>query len=93
MATPILYPNPLKGPGTVTLAVYFSNPHDYVTVKVFTTAFRKIYENTSHFVPAGTFDFTLNPDDFKGATGANGLYYVLVTTPSNRWISKLIILK
>jgi hypothetical protein len=83
----------LKGPGPVTLSVVFSNPHDYVTVKVFTTAFRKVFENTSRFVPAGTFDFSLNPDDFKGAAGANGLYYVLITTPSNRWISKLLILR
>jgi hypothetical protein len=91
--TPILYPNPLKGPGPVTLSVSFGEPHDYVTVKVFTTAFRKVYENTTRFVPAGIFNFSLDPRDFSGAPGANGLYYVVITTPSNRWISKLLILK
>ncbi len=91
--TPILFPNPLKGPGTVTLSVSLTNPHDYLTVKVFTTAFRKVYENTSHFVPAGIFNFSLDPSGFIGESGANGLYYVVVTTPTNRWISKLLILK
>ena len=75
------------------MTVSFDKPHDYVTVKVYTTAFRMVYENTSRFVPAGVFGFDLDPGQFKGSSSANGLYYVVVTTPSNRWISKLLILK
>jgi hypothetical protein len=82
----------LKGPGPIHLVVNFDNPHDFVTVKVFTTAFRKVYENTTPNVPGGPFQFDLDPDNFKGSA-ANGLYYAVITTPSDRWISKLLILK
>ena len=91
--TPILYPNPLKGPGPIHLELTFDQPHDYVTVKIFTTAFRKVYEGSSQFVPSGLFVMDIDPDHFKGSSAANSLYYVITTTPSNRWISKLLILK
>jgi hypothetical protein len=92
-ATPVLYPNPVKNDDPVTLRMVFDQPHDFVTVKVFTTAFRKVYEDTVRFVPAEVFSYSLEPNHFKGSRSANGLYYVVVTTPSNRWISKLLIIR
>lgn len=89
----MLYPNPVKDGGLVTLRVQFGTSHDFVTVKVFTTAFRKVYENTAAFTSPGSFTCVLDTGNFKGSPAANGLYYVLVTTPSDRWISKLLILK
>jgi len=69
----------------------FTEPHDYVAIKVYTTAFRKIYERDFKYVPAGFFTFSF--DNFPGSAVANGLYYVAVSTPSNRWIDKLLILR
>jgi len=89
-----LYPNPLQGSGNPTLQIYFSQPHDYVSVKVFTTAFRKVYDDRVDYVPAGTFTYSIASARFKGGESiANGLYYVLVTTPSDRWLKKLLILR
>jgi hypothetical protein len=88
--TPVLYPNPVKDPGPIHLATAFDQPHDFVTVRIFTTAFRKVLEKSAQIVPAGPFQMDLDPSDFKGSP-ANGLYYVVITTPSNRWVSKLLI--
>lgn len=92
-AQPVLYPNPVRDGGPATLLVQFNTPHDFVTVKVFTTAFRKVFENTVTFTTPGPFTCVLDTGNFKGSPAANGLYYVLVTTPSDRWISKLLILR
>lgn len=91
LATPLIYPNPLKDKGPVNLQVVLSKPQDSLSVKVFTTAFREVYKDTVLSVPSGMFLYGLDPDRFKGATGANGLYYVVITTPSNRWILKLLV--
>ncbi len=89
--TPVLYPNPVKGNGPLQISAAFSQPHDYVTIKIFTTAYRRIYQRTWTFVPAGTYSFSL--DDFNLGATSNGLYYAVVTTPSDRWLSKLLILR
>ena len=93
MTAPVLFPNPLKNNGPVNLQVVFGKTQDYVTVKVFTTAFRKIYDDTVKSVPVGTFLYGLDPDHFRGSVAANGLYYVVISTPSNRWVSKLLIFR
>ena len=94
MATmgPVLFPNPVKGRDPVSLRVVFGKTQDDVSIKVFTTAFRKVYDDTVKSVPEGIFLYGLDPDHFKGSA-ANGLYYVEVKTPSNRWISKLLVLR
>jgi hypothetical protein len=89
----VLYPNPLREDGPVHLEIPFDQPHDYVNVRVFTTAFRKIYENNSSFVPAGVFELDMEPGHFKGSSAANGFYYVLIDIPGHRWIAKLLILR
>jgi len=91
-ATPALYPNPLKEDGPVHLELPLDQPHDYVNVRIFTTAFRKIYEYNSNFVPAGVFELDLDPGQFKGPA-ANGFYYLVIDIPGHRWIVKLLILR
>ena len=93
MTAPTLYPNPIKGVGSANLQVVFGQTQDFVTIKVFTTAFRKVYDDTLKSVPTGTFLYSLDPDNFKGSRAANGLYYVVITTPSNKWVTKLLIFR
>lgn len=90
--TPGLYPNPVGGSGITRLLIGFDKPHDYVTVKVFTTAFRKVFEDSVNYVSAGNFQLTLNTSQFHGQA-ANGIYYVVVTTPTNRWVLKMLVLR
>jgi hypothetical protein len=78
----------------MTLRAYFDQPHDYVTIKVFTTAFRRVYESTVRYVPAGPFQVAVDTNDFSGGRmPADGLYYMTVTTPLDRWILKFLILR
>lgn len=90
---PVVFPNPLKGPGPTNLQVVFPETENFVTIKVFTTAFRKVYEDTIQSVPQGTFTYGLDPDHFKGSRAANGLYYAVISTPSHRWVLKILIEK
>lgn len=91
--SPSLYPNPLRGNGPAELQIPLNQAQDYLRVKVFTTSFRKVYEDTVKTVPAGVFIYGLDSTRFEGGLAANGIYYVVLTTPSNRWILKLLILK
>lgn len=88
---PVIYPNPVKGNDTIQIALTFSQPHDYVMVKIFTTAYRKIYQRTWPYVPAGAYSLTL--DDFDLTKISNGLFYALVTTPSDKWLKKVLVLR
>ncbi len=89
---PVLYPNPVNS-GPAKIQVILNQPQDYLTVKVYTTAFRRVYSDTVENVPAGEFLYGLDTSHFEGGAAANGLYYVAVTTPSNHWILKLLVLK
>jgi hypothetical protein len=76
------------------IQIVFDEPHDYVTVKLYTIAFRKIYEDHVNYTPAGTFTYTVDPSKFNGGPAiANGLYYVTITTPIRQWIEKLLVLR
>jgi len=88
---PVLYPNPIKDGGPALLQVVLAQPQSELELKVFTTAFRKVYADKVQNLPAGAFQYALDPARFEGGEAANGFYYVLVTTPSNRWILKLLI--
>jgi len=82
------------GSAGVNLQIFFNEPHDYVEIKVYTLAFRKIYDDQVNYVSAGQFNYYVDPSKFKGSvTIANGLYYVIVTTPTNRWMLKLLVLR
>jgi hypothetical protein len=89
-----IFPNPMTGETGVTLQINFDKPHDYLEVKIYTLAFRKVYDDRINFVSAGSFTYSIDPRKFKGGPlMGNGLYYVVVTTPSNRWMNKLLVLR
>jgi hypothetical protein len=89
-----MFPNPITGGNGTTLQIFFNEPHDYVTVKLYTIAFRKIYEDQVNFAPAGNFIYYIDPGKFKGGSAVgNGVYYVVITTPTNRWMVKLLVLR
>jgi hypothetical protein len=64
-----------------------------VTLFVFTTAFRKVNEIDYAARPAGTTTLPVPLLDKSGIPLSNGLYYLLVRTPSTRFIAKLIVSK
>lgn len=62
-----------------------------VEVEIFTTAFRKVQEETFPNVPSGT-EVTVQLTDRWGMPLANGLYYVVVIVDGRRSFAKLLIL-
>jgi rhamnogalacturonan endolyase len=88
----VLFPNPVTGPGPVTLQIHLSNPGQ-VSISVFTTAFRRVNEITLSNVPAGITNEALPLTDKEGTPLANGLYYVVVNTPQGRFVVKLMVLR
>jgi len=89
---PVIYPNPVSGPGPVAIRLpNFPGTAD-VKVAVFTTAFRRVNHFTAH-EQAGGSDLVLPLSQEGGAPLANGLYYVRVTTPAGTSIEKLLILR
>lgn len=89
--TPVVYPNPITGPGPVHLQVPLTSTST-VTVKIFTLAFREIQEETFPEVSPGE-AITLNLTDKFGNPLANGLYYVVVQAQGNRWVTKLMVIR
>jgi hypothetical protein len=77
----------------VSLEIALQSPADSVNIKVFTTAFRKVAEQTYSQVPAGVSTLSIDLKDKTGVPLANGLYYVVVRTPAGRTIAKLLILR
>ena len=89
----MIYPNPVKDPGPVTVRISLPVPAAEVDIQIFTTAFRKINEIRLAQVPAGVTDYSLNLADRWGKPLANGFYYVIVTIDGKRTIGKLLILR
>ena len=88
---PVLYPNPVSGPGPVTIQLPNYPGIGKVTVQVFTTAFRMV--NTIPFGnQAGGSKVSLPLTDRNNRPLANGLYYVVVQSPAGKSILKLLIL-
>lgn len=87
---PILYPNPAKGVSAVNLQLPLSAVSD-VRVQVFTTAFRKVLDDTFTQVAPGT-NLSLPLVDAWYKTLANGVYYVKVGIGGKRWTLKMIVL-
>jgi hypothetical protein len=89
---PVLYPNPVSGPGPVTIQLPNYPGTDKVTLKVFTTAFRMV--NTIPYdSQAGGSNISLPLTDRNNQPLANGLYYVVVKSPAGKSILKLLILR
>ena len=88
---PVLYPNPVSGPGPVTIQLPNYPGTGKVTVQVFTTAFRMVNEFTVN--EAGGSKAPLPLTDRSNNPLANGLYYVAVQTPAGKSILKLLVLR
>jgi hypothetical protein len=89
----VIYPNPVKDPGPVTIQISLPVRAVEIGIQIFTSAFRKVNETKLMQVPAGVTDFSLNLADRWGKPLANGLYYVVVTVDGKRMIGKLVILR
>jgi subtilase family serine protease len=89
--TPVVYPNPVTGPVPVHLLVPLTSTSN-VTVKIYTTAFRLVQEETFQQVSPGEV-LTLTLTDKFGNPLADGLYYVVIEAQGKKWITKLLILR
>ena len=85
-------PNPVSGDGPVSIRLPNYRGAATVTLQVFTTAFRMV-NTLSYPNQVGGVNVALPLSDRHGVPLANGLYYVLVTTPDGRSILKLLILR
>ncbi|HJT24317.1 MAG TPA: right-handed parallel beta-helix repeat-containing protein [bacterium] len=85
--TPVVYPNPWTGTGPLKLSVNLANGGD-VKVKLMTSTFRKVEQEVFTNLPPGSDTLTLNIPNI-----ANGVYYLEVEAPGQRWVLKLLVLK
>lgn len=87
------YPNPSDGTNPVTVALWLTGPSK-VTWGVFTTAFRKIYEENDTLNGAAWIQWNLK--DKKGSKVSAGVYYIRVEvqtgTTKTRKILKVLVL-
>jgi hypothetical protein len=88
---PILYPNPVSGPGPVELSVPLTAASN-VQVTVLTTAFRKVNQLEYKDIQPGT-PVPVPLTDEWGHPLADGLYYVVVTAQGQQWVLKLLIIR
>lgn len=90
----VLYPNPVTSWEPVNFNYNLTGSADQVKVKIFTLAFRKIYEDDSLPTVPGSSKYTLNLGQ-GDLDIANGLYYVVLEIKAgglvNRQIMKLLI--
>ncbi len=89
--TLVPYPNPITGSGPVRLQIPLTSTSN-VTVKIFTLAFRVVQDESFPQVPPAE-AISLILRDKQGNPLANGIYYLAAEAQSQRWISKLLILR
>ncbi len=89
----LIYYNPVTTAGPVTAAFALKDPADQISLKIFTTAFRKVQETTLSNVPAGMVQTQMDLVDKFGTPLANGFYYLLVTAPQGRSVGKILIFR
>ncbi len=86
----VIYPNPVSAGNTsITLPITKTSN---VTIKIFTLGFRKVQEEDYSNVLPGV-SFPLELVDKQGVELSNGLYYVVVDVASQRYVSKLLIIR
>ncbi len=93
VGTPVPFPNPVTGPGPVRVQVILRQPASWLTIKVYTLAFRIVNEVSYENMPAGPNDFPFALTDKMGGELANGLYYLEATTPQGHSMGKWLILR
>ena len=87
--SPVIYPNPWDGDGGKPLRLHlFLSEAGEVKIKLFTSAFRKVWQEDFSNEPAGNDDLTLNLPGL-----ANGIYYLVVFTTSSHQTVKLLVLQ
>ncbi len=87
--TPVVYPDPVSGPGPVYLRVPLSKISD-VRVRVYTLAFRVVDRLTFENVQPGQ-GVPIPLTDKWGTPLASGLYYLVVSAEGKTWTVKLLI--
>jgi hypothetical protein len=85
------YPNPVTGPGPVTIQVTLAAPAQDARILIFTTSFRKVNEICLGQVPAGMTKVSYNLTDRWGAPLANGPYYLILRGVPGRSVGKVLI--
>jgi hypothetical protein len=93
VTTPIPYPNPATTTGPIDVSVSFGQPTGPINLEIYTTAFRKVRSIPEGQVTAGTYSWPLYLVDNQSVPLANGLYYVVVSTPNGRGIGKVLVLR
>jgi len=92
-STPLVFPNPVQGPGPVTFQFTLPQSYGQAEVKVFTSAFRMVEETVVKDPSAGLNRVPLILEDKWGQPLANGLYYIVVQWPQGRAVTRLLILR
>ena len=93
VTTPIPYPNPATTTGPIDVSVSFGQPTGPVYLEIYTTAFRKVRSIPEGQVTAGTYTWPLYLVDNQSVPLANGLYYIVISTPNGRGIGKVLVLR
>jgi hypothetical protein len=75
------------------MRIVLQKPAGWLTLKIYTIAFRMVKEETFQNLSAGPNDLPLTLIDKWGRDLANGLYYILVDTPVGKTKAKLLILR
>jgi hypothetical protein len=88
----VLFPNPVRTNGPVSLVLPAYSGKATVTVQIVTTAFRLVNQK-SFSNQTGASLIALPITDKKGTPLADGLYYVIVQSPAGRLIEKLLVLR
>ncbi len=91
-SAPVIYPNPWRGQDLAKVQLWLKEAGP-VRMGIFTSSFRKVADRTYPNLPAGPQKLGLDLKDSRGDSLADGLYYVVVKTPSGRDTAKLLILR
>ncbi|HVM32406.1 MAG TPA: carbohydrate binding domain-containing protein [bacterium] len=90
-ATPVIFPNPVRGGTSVGIQLPPYPGTANVTLQVVTTAFRMVNRFTTPEMGGSV--VTLPLTDWRGTPLADGIYYVVVQSPAGRSILRLLILR
>jgi hypothetical protein len=87
----LVYPNPIKDGGKITLLVPVVAGTD-LRLEWFTLAFRKVGGLEVHLSSAGG-SVLLDLVDKQGRPLANGIYYLVASGGDRHWVVKLMVLR